>query len=354
MTADRPFVHVFATFGAGGPQIRAVQLLAALGPGRRHVVVAMDGRTEALAQVPQGLAVRCVPPPPRAGMLATVRALRTLLRAERPALVLTYNWGAIEAVWAARSAGLPLVHHEDGFLPDEAVRRLRRRSWLRRWLLARVPVVVPSAVLRGIATREWHLGNVHHLPNGVDLERFRPAPAPAACLVGTVGGLRPEKDHDTLLRALAELPMARAELVGAGPLEGALRSTAAALGLADRVQFAGATHDTAACYQRFGVFVLSSATEQLPLVLLEAMASGLPVVATDVGDVRATLPEGSRRFVVPPRAPQALAKALAELLADPALRATLGAANRAAAEQRFDARTCLSRFLDLYARTARG
>jgi glycosyltransferase involved in cell wall biosynthesis len=353
MTAAAPFVHVFATFGAGGPQIRAVQLMAALGPGRRHVVVAMDGRTEAMAQVPQHLAVTCVPPPPRGSMLATVRALRTFLRAQAPALVLTYNWGAIEAVWAARSAGLPLVHHEDGFLPDEATRRLRRRNWLRRWLLRSVPVMVPSAVLLGIATREWHLGAVHHLPNGVDLERFHPAPAPAGCLLGTVGGLRPEKDHHTLLQALARLPAATAELVGAGPLEGELRRAAADLGLAERVHFAGATTDTAACYRRFGVFVLSSATEQLPLVLLEAMASGLPVVATDVGDVRATLPEPSRRFVVPPGDAAALATALATVLGDPALRATLGAANRAAA-QRFDARICLQRGLDLYQRTARG
>lgn len=354
MSGSRPFVHVFATFGAGGPQIRALQLMAALGPRQRHVVLAMDDCTAALAQLPPGIAVAVAAPPPRGGMLSTVRRLRHFLRAQDPALVLTYNWGAIEAALAARMLGLPLVHHEDGFLPDEAQRRLRRRSLMRRWLLRTVPVLVPSAVLAGIAAREWRLRNLHHLPNGVDLQRFRPVPDPGGQLVvGTVGGLRPEKDHDTLLRALQQIPEFRAELVGAGPLEAALRATATELGIAARVQFCGPVTDTAACYRRFAVFVLSSATEQLPLVLLEAMASGLPVVATDVGDVRATLPEPSRRFVVPPRDPRALAAALRSVLSDASLRAALGAANRAAAERHFDARVCLQRFLELYARTAR-
>lgn len=347
----RTFVHVFATFGAGGPQIRAVQLMAHLGPSVRHVVMAMDGRTEARAQVPAGLEVELVAPPPRAGLRATVAAQRRFLAARRPDLVLTYNWGAIESVLAARAERLPLVHHEDGFLPDEAVRRLRRRNWLRWWALRSVPVIVPSQVLAGIARREWHLRPdlVHHFVNGVDLVRFRPTtPVARAPRVGTVGGLRPEKDQATLLRALQPLPGVGAVVVGGGALQADLVALAAELGIADRVEFTGPVTDTAPQYAAFDVFVLSSRTEQMPLVLLEAMACGLPVVATDVGDVRAILPECAQALVVPKEDPAALGAALRTVLGDPGLRQRLGFENRRVAEQHYAAARCLARFTDVY------
>jgi len=344
----RTFVHVFATFGAGGPQVRAVQLMARLGPTFRHVVMAMDGRCEARDQLPAGHAVEFVAAPARGGLLATVRRLRRWLAASKPDLVLTYNWGAIEAVLAARSLHLPLVHHEDGFLPDEALRRLRRRNWLRAWALRAVPVIVPSLVLRDIAAREWALANIHHLPNGVDLRRFAPGAADPH-LVGTVGGLRPEKDHNTLLRAFATLPApTRLQLVGGGPLDAELRALAAHLGIAARVEFTGPVTDTAPLYPRLAAFVLSSRTEQMPIALLEAMASACPVVATAVGDVRTILPEIAQPFVVPPENPEALAAALRTLLADAPLRTRLGAANRQRVEERYEARTCLDRFTSVY------
>jgi glycosyltransferase involved in cell wall biosynthesis len=406
MSGPARWLHVFATLGAGGPQVRAMQLLRHLGPGIEHVLVAMDGCTDVLAQAPAGATVRVLPAPARGGVLANVKALQTLLAAERPNLVLTYNWGAIEAAWAARRLRLPLVHHEDGFLPDEAQRRHARRSWLRWWVLKGTPVVVPSAVLQRIAVGEWGLRarEVHHLVNGVDLARFvpraagglaaangpgaaaaagspaksatasaaaRPAASPAAAspaaaspaaspaaarplVVGTVGGLRPEKDHATLLAAFAQCPdTTRLQIVGGGPLDASLRSQAHALGIADRVQFVGPVADTAPCYAQFDVFVLSSRTEQLPLVLLEAMACGLPVVATDVGDVRATLPYDAGPCIAPPADADALASSLRLLLGNQGLRASLGQKNRQVVAERFAAGACLQRFVDLYRQTAR-
>jgi glycosyltransferase involved in cell wall biosynthesis len=349
-------VHVFATFGAGGPQIRAAQLMAHLGTAFRHVVMAMDGRFEAQAQVAPAVSVDYVPPPPRAGFLATRRAQRAWLAGLRPDLVLTYNWGAIESVAAARSLGLPLVHHEDGFLPDESQRRLRRRSWLRWWLLRGTSVVVPSAVLQRIAVQEWGLAaaRVHLLANGVDLQRFRPRPAISAPVLGTVGGLRPEKDHGNLLAALAQLPeVVRLRIVGGGALADELRATASRLGVADRVEWVGPVADTAPHYGTFAVFVLSSRTEQMPIAMLEAMASGLAVVATDVGDVRAILPDAAAAVVVPREDANALATALRRVLDDAGLRARLGTANRAVAEARYEMRRCLDRFAAVYSSVLR-
>jgi glycosyltransferase involved in cell wall biosynthesis len=356
MTGRPLWVHVFATFGAGGPQVRAVQLLRALGPAVSHCIVAMDGCTDAAAQLPDGLQVAFAPRPPRAGLCATVARQRQFLRAAAPQLVLTYNWGAIETAWAAVREGLPLVHHEDGFLPDEVQRRQLRRNWLRRLVLRRTPVVVPSRQLQGIATAEWRLRpeRVHLLPNGVDLARFQPARVVPArpFTVGTVGGLRPEKDHATLLQAIAMLPAARLVVVGGGALATSLQAQAQALGIADRVEWRGPVADTAPCYQDFDAFVLSSRTEQLPLVLLEAMACALPVVATDVGDVRATLPPSAAEGVVPAGQPAALAQAIARLAGDPALRQRLGQDNRERAARSYAAGPCLARFLSVYQATA--
>jgi glycosyltransferase involved in cell wall biosynthesis len=334
--------------------------MRAMGPGWRHVVMAMDGCTDAHAQLPVDVACELVPPPPRAGFLATRGAQLRWLRDVRPDLVLTYNWGAIESVAAATRLRLPLVHHEDGFLPDEQQRRLRRRSWLRRFLLRATPVIVPSQVLQRIATSEWRLraANVHHFPNGVDLGRFRPgapvAASPPDLVVGTVGGLRPEKDHDTLLRAFARLDgKVRLCIVGGGALAEPLRQLAQQLGVAGRVDFVGPVTDTAPWYGRFAVFALSSRTEQMPIAMLEAMACGLPVVATDVGDVKAILPPEAAPCIVPAGDPPALADALQRVLAQAPLRTQLGRANRATAEANHDAARCLQRFLDLYAATAR-
>ncbi|HEX5052490.1 MAG TPA: glycosyltransferase family 4 protein [Planctomycetota bacterium] len=353
----RRFVHVFATFGAGGPQVRAVQLLAHLGPGCEHVVMAMDGNTAAAARLPASLAVRFAERPARAGWLATVRRQRDWLEEQRPDLVLTYNWGAIETAAAARRLGLPRVHHEDGFGPEEVQRRLRRRSWVRRLVLREVPVIVPSLVLQRIAVQEWRLAPdlVQHLPNGVDLQRFRPVARGAApALVGTVGGLRAEKDHTTLLAAFAELGgEPRLCLVGGGPMQAALQADARARGLGDRVQFVGPVDDAVPHYTRFTVFVLPSRTEQMPIAMLEAMACGLPVVATDVGDVRAILPAEAAPCIVPAGDAHALAAALRRVLADAALAARLGAANRERVEQRYEAKSCLDRFVRVYDNAAR-
>ena len=230
----RRFVHVFASFGAGGAPVRAVQLMHHLGAECEHVVMALDGNVEAGEMLRDDVKVQYAEPSQDRSFFGMRAKQVAWLREQKPDLVLTYNWGSIESVAAAKQLKLPIVHHEDGFGAEEASKRFLRRSWLRRWLLRGVPVIVPSSVLQQIASKEWRLRpqHLHLLANGVDLVHFSARTEgrggePAGQVVGTVGGLRAEKDHHNLLRALAIMPAAVTVcLVGSGPMEASLREQA--------------------------------------------------------------------------------------------------------------------------------
>ena len=364
-------LHVFATFVPGGPQVRTVRLMAGLGTGWRHSIVALDGRSQARELLPPEVEVALLDPPPRAGTLRTVRALRQLLARERPDLLLTYNWGAIEAVMAARLGGsTPVLHHEDGFGPDEALAFKRRRVWARQLFLRSVAgLVVPSITLREIATERWRVRpeRVSWIPNGVRLEEFSAAdgnPAlrgelgiPAdAVVVGFVGHLRPEKNPVRLVQAAARVECARplhVLVLGDGPERAALERAARTAGLAQRVHLMGYREPPQPFYRAMDLLAISSDTEQMPIALLEAMASSLPVAATAVGDVARILPTEQAPFVVPvgSEVQQALGAAIGTLAADAQLRARLGRANREIALERYSFETMLTAYRRLFEAT---
>ena len=347
-------VHVFSTFVPAGPQVRTVRLLEAYGTSARHTVIAMDGRTDAKSLLAPGLAVDFAPPPPKAGSLATLLRLRKELARLAPDRVLTYNFGAIDGVLAARSLGLPVVHHEDGFLPDEAQGFKKRRIWLRRIALrGAVDVVVISENLRRIARELWRIPEerLHFVPNGIEVERFRAADGNAALrarlgiprtslVVGAVGHLRPEKNVPRLLRALAAVAQRRdvhALVLGDGPERARIEEAARSPALAGRVHLVGYHSDPREHYRAMDVFGITSDTEQMPIALLEAMASGLPVLGTDVGDVRAMLPAAQAEFVasLDDSTDATLAAALARLCESEGLRTELGRLNRERVAERY-------------------
>jgi glycosyltransferase involved in cell wall biosynthesis len=243
---------------------------------------------------------------------------------------------------------------EDGFGPEERTRQLPRRVLARRLLLRRATVVVPSVLLEHLAREVWRLPCAHlrRIPNGVDLSRFATvrAPSDGPVVIGTVAALRAEKNIARLVRALARLPAgvpARLVIVGDGPERMALEALAIAEGVGGQVEFAGHCADPARLYAGFDIFALSSDTEQMPLSVLEAMASGLPVAATDVGDVADMLDVTNRPYVVA-REDGALADALARLAVRGDLRAVLGAANRARAEGVFAEANMVAAWRDLF------
>ena len=374
MAAEAPhLLHVFATFAPGGPQVRTARLLAALGGEYRHTVVAMDGRTDARELLSPELAVELVPPPAAAGFPRVLLALRGLLRRLSPDLLLTYNWGAIETVLAARTLGLARrIHHEDGFRPDEAAGFKRRRVLFRRLALAGGDaLIVPSRTLADLATGLWKQPprRVHYIPNGIEVDRFPPRGSDAAGrrarraelgvpvdapVVGAVGHLRAEKNYPRLVRAFARLgssPPPHLLILGDGEERAELERLAAEPALRGRVHLPGHREELAPWYGLMDAFAISSDTEQMPVALLEAMSAELPVVSTDVGDVRRMLPDGQGDLVVPlegERTEELLAQALARLLADPEARARLGAENRRRVLERFTFEVMLDAYRERY------
>ena len=343
-------LHIFSTFAIGGPQVRFAAICRGLGPAYEHLVVTMDGNRDAIRLIDRGVHLRLRPIAWRKGGLlnaANLRAARAVLVEERPDLLVTYNWGAIEWALADRLRPLcPHLHVMDGFGAEEAIRQLPRRIWLRRLALSGgTAVVVPSHRLLRIATATWRLrpSRVHLIPNGVDAAALvaqarRPLDlrrAPDERLFGTLAGLRPEKNLGRLLRIAARLPKApkwRLIVAGDGPDRAALAQQAQGSGLAERVVFTGLVDRPGALLGALDVFVLTSDTEQMPLGALEAMAVGLPVLATDVGDLRLMLPEGCAEACLFGHDQEAaFARQLEALLGSPAECRRLGELNRARA-----------------------
>ena len=156
-------------------------------------------------------------------------------------------------------------------------------------------------------------------------------------LITMVARFVPQKDHDTLFKALSFLPECgfKVALVGGGEREALFRREVEKQGLNGRVMFLGERRDVPQVLAASDIFVLSSNWEGLPRSIIEAMMSGLPVVATRVGGVPELVEDGVTGFLVPPKNPQALAKVLQRLLDDPELRRRMGQAGREKALREF-------------------
>lgn len=364
MTEREPLLlHVFSTFAVGGPQLRFVALASALGTRYRHIVAAMDADLACAARLPANLDIRCEPLSATKGVIASTirnaRQFRLRLREIAPDALVTYNWGATEWALANTPKLARHIHVEDGFGPEERDRQLLRRILLRRLALARSTIVVPSRTLWRIATGSWRLDprRVRYVPNGIDLTRFRASRSAAVePVIGTLAALRPEKNLVRLLRAFRRvLDTMPAQLViaGDGPERNRLQALATELGLGERVQFTGHLEDPAALYRQLDVFALASDTEQMPLSVIEAMASALPVAATAVGDVAAMVAAENQAFVAP-LDDAALGAAIIALAEDKPLRTRIGAANRAKAEQEFKLETMVAAWAALFDGAASG
>ena len=348
-------LHCHSTFAAGGKEVRSVRLMNAWGPRLVHSIVSAEPKAMAAAAlIAPGVAADYPQDFPSLTGKPTPARLAALAKAlQGHDLVCTYNWGAMDVVMAhrmfAESFNLPpLVHHEDGFNEDEAERLNARRNLYRRAALAKAAaLIVPSTGLETIAREVWRQPEerLRRITNGIDTAAFAGPPDPTALpirkgegelWVGTLAGLRAVKRLPDLVAAFESLPPHwHLVICGEGLEREAILTEVKARGLTARVHLPGNV-DPARVVGIFDIFALSSASEQFPLSVVEAMAAGVPVVATEVGDIRAILTPENAAFLTPPNDPHTLGESLAALAADPALRARLGGANRRRARQTFD------------------
>lgn len=291
--------------------------------------------------------------------LATVPRLVRLLRADATDVVLVNHHHRAALTLgrlAARLAGArAVVAAHDMDLSRVGGRVLPRHDVETLFLADALVLLAPSqgGYLHDeeqVGTRPWRRTREVVIGNGIEIGPAPDAAARAAAratlglpdtavVLGIVARLSPQKAHGTLLRAVARLaadrPSLRLVVVGEGDERAAAEALAADLGIADRVLFTGVRRDVPALLPGFDVACLSSLHEGVPLFVLEAMAAGLPVVATEVGALRDLVTEGVDGHLVPPDDPAALADRLAELVDDPARRTAFGAAARARAELSF-------------------
>ena len=205
--------------------------------------------------------------------------------------------------------------------------------------------MVPSTKLERIAAQDWWRP-ARLIRNGIDLDRYTVSQGSA---VGTLAGLRAVKNLPLLVRAFSRSGLDGTLIIaGEGPERDAILAEARAQGIADRLVLPGHL-DPSEAVGRFGIFALSSDSEQQPISLIEAMAAGLPVVATDVGDVRSMVGEGNQPFIVPAGDADRFANALRTLAQDTALRQRIGTENRDKALQYFDESSMIESYRALYA-----
>lgn len=271
--------------------------------------------------------------------------LYRLFREIRPSVVHSRNIGCLEAQIPAWLAGVPCrVHGEHGWDVSDPDGSNRKYRWLRRLHAPLVHrFIALSRELEDYLVRRVGIAaaKVCRIYNGVDDTRFHPGPGTAlaegftaadSVVFGTVGRMHGVKDQVNLCQAFILLcqqnpvlaPRMRLVLVGDGPLREACRDLLDAAGLGAQAWLPGNQDQVAELMRAFDVFVLPSQAEGISNTILEAMASGLPVIATDVGGNRELVQDGQTGCLVPANDPQAMAQQMAAYAADPQRRAAQG------------------------------
>ncbi|HWJ04850.1 MAG TPA: glycosyltransferase [Steroidobacteraceae bacterium] len=392
-TSPPLIVHVIHRLDFGGLENGLVNLVNRLPRERfRHAIVCLAGFNPAYRQriARNDVEVVSLDKRPGKGFGVYLRMWRTLRRL-RPQVVHTRNLGTVDMQWVAFAAGVPCrVHGEHGWEASDPRGRNRRHLAIRRACRPVIQRFVPMSA--DIA--DWLRTSVgvdpaciRQLYSGVDTHRFTPSPARAGegggegpapgegssplplagevdrrsgegsggegpLTIGTIGRLDPVKNQAALIDAVHALrhrfPRLRLLIVGDGPLRDALRRHAADAGLADAVEFTGARSDTPDLLRRMDLFVLPSINEGISNTILEAMATGLPVVATRVGGNPELVADGATGALYDPARAGALEDALVPYLADAPRRHAHGRAGRERVVQNFSLEAMVQRYQALY------
>lgn len=363
-------LHVVPRLGLGGTEHGVLKVLAGLGDEQfEHRICAVRGMDASFVDGMNVTVRTCSVGSAKAGFQFPLFRLMRIMKEFRPHIVHTRNFGALEAICAARLARVPVAIHSEHGYELEILRGLP----IRRRMLCRALFPMADAVFA--VTRELCLyhsrqswlpaGAFRTIHNGVNTERFAPRRTDAAeirnqlgipaerFVIGSVGRLVPIKDHWTLLRAVEVVLRRRKDvhvlLVGDGPERAKLQEyVAASPELTGHVTFFGASDRIPELMNAMQVFVLPSICEGMSNTILEAMATGLPLVVTRAGGNPELVVDGSIGFLFPPSDVQALAKHLMMLAESPDIRRSFGEGARLRAVEQFSLERMIRSYRDLY------
>jgi glycosyltransferase involved in cell wall biosynthesis len=354
-------VAVFLTrFEPGGTERQMIELVRRLDPSRFRVHVAcfeksgawlprVEARAASIAEFPiRGFA--------RAATAARMVEFARWCRRERIAVVQTCDlYANIFGLPAAAAAGVPVrIASRRELNPDKSRGQILLQRQAYRFA---TKVVANSRAAQAILQQEGlATSSIVVIPNGIDpsalVERRPDVADRAPRTIITVANLRAEKSHETLIAAAARLvrihPHLQFQIVGGGPRRQALEALAAAHAIRDHVAFLGYREDVGALLAAADIFVLPSRSEAFPNGAIEAMAAGLPVVASAVGGLLDLIEDGRTGLLVPPAEPQALAAAIGRLIEDRALARRLGEQARTHVAERYTFERMVQAFEDLY------
>jgi glycosyltransferase involved in cell wall biosynthesis/peptidoglycan/xylan/chitin deacetylase (PgdA/CDA1 family) len=354
-------VHLIDDLGCGGAE-QVVASLACRQSRSGHLVRVICLRgigsnpVDVAGLIDAGVEILTLDKPP-GFHFDTLRKLKSYLKSHQIEVLhahnhLVHHYGAVAARLAGTPAILNTLHGTSSLLiaPSWA----KSLYWISCFMGDKV-VSVCSQV-HGVIHKSFHLPpkKCVVVDNGVDLSQFlgirRDLPGKTVTF-GSIGRLDPVKDHKNLLNAFAILrkrhPHVQLRLLGDGELRDDLEELARNLSIADRVHFEGFTLETARFLSSIDVYVISSRSEGLPLVLLEAMGAALPIVATAVGEVPSILRNAQCGWICPPSSPDELAESMEKALVAPDL-AAIGARGRRAVELRYSAERMARDYIDLY------
>jgi sugar transferase (PEP-CTERM/EpsH1 system associated) len=375
MTADpRPLIlHVIHHLVIGGMENGLVNLINRMAPGRlRHAVACIEDYSEFSQRITRPNTEVFALHRSRIGVWKMRQKLFQMCRRLQPEVVHSRNLSGLDALAPAKLAGVRhCVHSEHGWDMGDLDGRRWRPATLRRLHSPLVDryVTVSKDLERYLVERVGIApARISQIYNGVDTERFAPHPDKSAAalpaelcgnnvlVIGTVGRIQPVKDQITLLKAFAGLVQSRAQftdrlrlaIIGDGPLLGDLRQLSDTLGIAQLTWLPGAIGNIPDVLRCFDLFVLPSLTEGISNTVLEAMASGIPVIATAAGGNLELVEDGRCGRLFPPGDTAMLVRLLAGYVADPLLRQEHGAAARRVAVERFGLDAMIRQYEEIY------
>lgn len=360
-------LHVVPSFSLGGMEKVLCSVLNALPNHVHQEIISLNGERGAEQWIQRG-EVRLVDFNRPQGNLSFFRALYRAIQQSSPTLLMTYNWGATDAIWLGKLAGIStILHSEHGFNIEEALTTQWKRNAV-RFLVYRLAtrVIVVSADLKTMLQAQFKLRapQVLFIPNGVNTEYYSPnnderervreelGLKKGEMAVGFSGRLDPVKNFPFLMevfeRCVRADPSFKLVLIGDGPERNSIEHFCSENHLRDWVVFVGQKENVLPYLRALDVFLLTSFREQMPMSMLEAMSVGMPVVASAVGEIPSILKDSEAGFVFESRAsPEVFAQSLLKMR-NTEIRIRMGEAARGIVLNRFQEKLMIQKYTEVF------